>query len=53
MAYCHPWNAYHAPVETPSPRRDFDAARGVVYSIALSVVFVWLPILYVVSRFDF
>ena len=53
MAYSHLWNGYPAPLEMPSPRRDFDVARGLVYSVALSVAFVWLPILYVLSRFNF
>jgi hypothetical protein len=51
MAYSHLWDDRRALIEPQ--RHDFDAARGLVYSVALSLVFVWLPILYVVSRYGF
>jgi len=52
MAYAHLWQEDRFPWrqdDLPPAGRDFDAARGLVYSVAIALVVVWLPILCVVS----
>ena len=52
MTYSQLWPRGSTHIERPSQRHDFDAARGLVYSVAIALVVVWFPILYVLSRYD-
>ena len=51
MTYSQLWPRGSTRIERRSEPRDFDAARGLVYSVAIALVVVWLPILYFLSRY--